>query len=399
MGRNNSKFEFGKEHALPLSAPLTVIAASEHIDRLRARLDASWIADAKTIPCDVDAPLPLAELGDEGLVVVQLDPAVPSSMDRVHQLRTARPGLRQIVAMETADIRTVRMLVREGVADVVALPFSPDEIFETVVAVLETSKSPDAKPARLAPLIAVTRAQGGTGATTVASHLAASLAESNQAKVCVLDLDIQFGRMAEVLGLSPRRNLKDLFEAGKRLDSTVLQSVVARHGSGVSVVAAPSEILPIESVEEGAIDRIIDLARREYDYVVLDLPVGLSNWTLAVLSRADSIVMVTQQSIPSLQQSRRALDLFAGLGLDQRLISIVVNRVERKFFGGISLSDVEQALGRDVTVGLGADAQNIPIAQDQGLLVGEFRSKSSFAADIDKLAELLAVKLSRRSGS
>ena len=394
MGHGEYILDRGKELELQLTAPITIVASGEYVDALQASVGSSWISDANFIAVDANDPIPEARINPSGIIVFEVDPKAPRSMDRISQLHAMRPGMPQIVAMKDVDLKLVRTLVREGVADVVALPFSAEEILQTVVAVLETRTSQTTQEVELAPVIAVTRAVGGSGATTIASHLAASLA-ADQAKpsVCIFDLDIQSGRLAEVLGFTPRRTLSDLLEAGRRIDGALLHTVAERHASGVSVISAPNEIIPIEAVKAEDLDRILDCARAEFDYVILDLPSNLTNWTLNVLAKADSVVMVVEQTLASLRQARRRLDLFRTLGLDHRLISLVVNKTEKKLFGSISLGDVEQALGRPVTASVSLDLATLAAAQDQGVLAGSVKRKSPFVSDIGNLAEVIAARV------
>jgi pilus assembly protein CpaE len=388
----------GKDYRLGLPAPLTVIAASEQIDALRAAKGAPWIADANLLALELDQEITETHLLGAGIVVLHVDPDVASSMKRIEKVRAMRPNLPQIVALDGADLRLVRTLIRQGVADVVGLPLSPEELLQVVIAVMEVEAAKDDSQVGLAPLVAVTRSQGGGGATTLATHLAAAFADpgSSEPKVCVFDLDIQFGRVAEMLGLSPRRNLTDLLEGGVRIDGSFLASVAVPHASGLAVVAVPQEIVPLESVDAEQLHRAIEIARRKYDYVFIDIPANLTNWNLSVLAEASSIVMVVEQNLASLRQAKRRLDLFRNVGIDSRIVSVVVNRIERRLFGTISLSDVAHALGQEVLVGLHVDAQNIGIAQDQGLLVSEVRAKSPYAADVAKLADMLAPRLTKK---
>lgn len=390
MGHGEYILDRGKELELQLTAPITIVASQEYVAALRDSVGSSWISDANFIAVDPGDPIPEAEINTSGIIVFEVDPSVPRSMERIRKLHTIRPGMPQVVAMKDVDLKLVRTLVREGVADVVELPFAAEEILQTVVAVLETLGKNSEQAVELAPVIAVTRAVGGSGATTIASHLAASLADDpSHPRVCVFDLDIQSGRMSEVLGLSPRRSLTDLLEAGRRIDASLLQSVAERHASGVSVIAAPSEIIPLEAVKAEDLARVMEVARAEFDYVVLDLPSNLTNWTLNVLSKADSVIMVVEQTLASLRQARRRLDLFKTLGLDHRLIKIVVNKSEKKFFSAISMSDVEQALGRPVAAGITLDHATLAAAQDQGVLARTIKRKSAFVSDIEGLSETI----------
>ena len=399
MGKQDNLLNLGKEYRLGFPVPLTVIATSDQIDALNAAKGAPWIADANLIALELDQEITDLHLLGAGIVVLHVDPDVSSSMKRIEKVRALRPDLPQIVALDSADLRLVRTLVRQGVADVVGLPLSPEELLQVAIAVMEVEAANDDSQASLAPLIAVTRAQGGGGATTLATHLAAALADPRRpdSTVCIFDLDIQFGRVAEMLGLSPRRNLTDVLEGGVRIDDAFLASVAVTHSSGVAVVAVPQEIVPLESVDTEHLHRAIEIARRKYDYVVIDIPANLTNWNLSVLAEASSIVMVVEQNLASLRQARRRLDLFRNVGIDSRIVSVVVNRIEKRLFGTISLSDVSHALGHDVLQGLHADAQNIGIAQDQGLLVSEVRPKSPYAADVAKLAGILGHRL-RKGG-
>lgn len=140
---------------LQLSAPLSVIASPEHIEALRSSSGAEWLADANYIPVGPGEAIPEHQLGQSGIVLFEVDPAIPASMDRIRHLHRSRPGMPQIVAMRDVDLKLVRTLVREGVADVVELPFSAEEILQTVVAVLETHREATVSEVRLAPLIAV----------------------------------------------------------------------------------------------------------------------------------------------------------------------------------------------------------------------------------------------------
>lgn len=391
MGHYDTPLSLGKDYRLGFPAPLTVIASGEQIDALHAAQGAPWIADANLIALELDQDITDAHLLGAGIVVVHIDPNVSSSMKRIEKVRALRADLPQIVALDSADLRLIRTLVRQGVADVVSLPLSPEELLQVAIAVMEVEAANDESRVGLAPLIAVTRARAGGGATTLVTHLAAAFADPDPSDptVCILDLDIQFGRVAEMLGLSPRRNLTDLLEGGVRIDEAFLTSVAVVHPSGVAVVAVPQEIVPLESVDGEQLRNAIEIARRKYDYVFIDIPANLTNWNLSILAEASSIVMVVEQNLASLRQARRRLDLFRNVGIDSRIVSVVVNRIERRLFGAISLADVEQALGHKVLSGLHLDAQNIATAQDQGLLVSDVRAKSPYAADVAKLADLL----------
>lgn len=371
---------------------LAVIASAGHIGDLRGQSAAEWLGNVDYIPLPVDEPIVPDLIGGCDVAVVQVDPEQPSSFDRVRAIKKYDPDLPLIVATSGSDIATVRTLIRSGVADVVSLPLEAEEILQTVLAIVEVhTEKASTSSARLAPVIAVSRAMGGSGSTTVATHLAAALADADaaQANVCIIDLDLQYGGVAEAVGLDPRRTVEDLLSAGSRLDAAFLRSVVAPHVAGFAVVAAPLEITPIEAIDVDRLSAVIRTARREFDFVIVDMPANLTNWGLSFLSSADQVVMVVEPKVAAIRQAKRRIDLFRNLGLDLRLLSIVLNKAENRMFGAISASSIEEALRRPVDFTLRDDSKVVPQAQEQGLLCYEWKAKSGFWSDIVKFAQFL----------
>ena len=353
--------------------------------------DASGLLNsARVIPLELTDGLPPENLPSNGVVVVQVDPTVPSSMNRIDELRARSPGLSVVVAFEQTDIRLVRTLIRGGVADAISLPLEEDELLQAVLAAAQTND----QDVRQAPVVAVIRPLGGGGATTMVTHLAASFAASG-CNTCLIDLDLQLGRASEVLGLSPRRTIADLFEAGETIDEMLLEAVLQRHSSGLNVIAAPTEIFPIEAVGRDQLQRVINLVRHEHELVFIDFPASLTNWSLSLLANADEIIMLVEQGLSSLRQGKRLLDLFSAVGIESSAVSVVVNRARNKLFGSINTSDVEGALGRDILGVLRPDEGSLKVAQDQGLLVHEVRGKSGYAGDIHNLVEKIRQRLGR----
>lgn len=369
---------------------LTVVVAAHFISPIQDALGSGVLKSARLVPLELSQELTRSHLPASGVIVLQVDPTVPSSMSRIDQVRSWNSNLSIVVALEKTDLRLVRTLIRGGVLDAVSLPLQEDELLQSVLSAAEQS----AVDSSLARLMAVVRPLGGGGGTTLITHLAANFASKGHS-CCLIDLDVQLGRACEVLGLSPRRTLGDLLEAGSAIDETLLDAVMQRHSSGLGLIAAPSDIIPIESVDLEQILRIVGLARRQFDFVFLDMPASLTNWSLSLLATADDIVLLTEQSLASLRQAKRLLGLFESVGIEDAAVSVVVNRAQNKFFGTINTSDVEQALAKPVLAGLRPDETNIKVAQDQGLLVHEVRGKSGYASDVSSLAEKLRARIAQ----
>lgn len=393
MGNSDHVFTGEKEGFLRLPERLLIAASRSMIDELEAAGHDIGLDDATLLALAADERLPREVLGRAGLLVLEVDPGDPGSLRRLSSVREMRPELPVVAALADASVALVRTLVRQGVSDVVALPFNAEELLQ--VCYTAAADSVVVEPVRLAPLISVVRAVGGSGATTIATHLGSSLATHSPSGrgACLIDLDVQFGSVAGYLNLSPKRSIADLLDAGNRLDADVLHSVAIEHHPGLAVIASPEDILPLEQIDTDQVLRIIELARREYDFVLVDLPSNWTNWNLSVVLASSSVLMVVEATISCLRQAKRRLQLFSTLGLDASRVGIVLNRVEKRLFRSIGTTDVERALGCDVQGTIHLDANAVASAQDQGLLVSQVMRRSTFSKDIDSLGEQLRGQL------
>ncbi|MEL1251014.1 AAA family ATPase [Aurantiacibacter gilvus] len=367
---------------------LTIVASEAVIGSLQAQLVRGTSHGFEFCELDPAQPIPADVIDKADAIVVEVVPQDPQSTRRIAQVHARRPDLAQIVAMADASVSTVRQLLREGVSDVLSLPLQLEELLDSAANIFSSKRPTPAAEIELAPLVAVLRAQGGEGATTLVTHLAQQFAEQDSLGkgVCIIDLDVQSGSIAPFLGLTPRRSIEDLLMSGARLDRAILKSVAIDRGNGVNLIAAPFEIEPFEQIDISQVLKIIQLARREFDVVLLDLPANWTNWNLSVLLEASQVLLVVSLQVASLRQAKRRIELFKSAGIGPDKIGIVVNRVQKRLFSNIDLKDVAETLRSEVLTSLADEGSRITDAQDQGLLLPELHSKSKYGGGIEKLA-------------
>ena len=113
-------------------------------------------------------------------------------------------------------------------------------------------------------VITVFSPKGGTGKTVLASNLAAALAKREGRRTLLLDLDLQFGDAAIVLGIEPEKTIYDLVVAPGELDSEKVAGYVTKHPCGLDILPAPLRPEDAELVTEGKITRLLEVARTSY---------------------------------------------------------------------------------------------------------------------------------------
>jgi pilus assembly protein CpaE len=166
---------------------------------------------------------------------------------------------------------------------------------------------------------------------------------------------------------------------------------MVEHKSGLRVLTAPKSPMPLEALKPELIGHILDLARQQFDYLVVDMPHALANWTDAVLGQSDRIFLVTQTSVPAIRQARRLLQILAEEGLYNLPLKVVLNRHQSSLgWGGggrISFGQAQKALGREIDFLVSNDFDAVSDALNQGVPVLEVKRRSKFVKKVRELIE------------
>lgn len=327
--------------------------------------------------------------------IVEIDAGNALSLQRFKKL-AASVDTPLIAAAHEPPLSLVRELLRSGAQDVVPLPLTREEV-EAALAALDRLGAPRDQASAPVPskMVSFIKGVGGVGATALLTQLAIRSAEKERKhgrEVCLIDLDVQFGDAAFQLGLLPKFSLHDLFEAGTRLDGALLRATTIEHGSGLKVIAAPAEMMPLEGIAGDHLLEIVETAEREFGTVFVDLPTNWTNWSLSLVARSDLVILITELTVASLNRARRQLDLLKSqdLGVELR---IIVNRYDKAMARMVSLDDARRVLGREVAYTIANDFPLMRAAIDRGLPLHEIKRKSVLARDLDVLDEGIAAAL------
>ena len=374
-----------------------------HLVLSGAEGDAAELAATRVSGCPVELNiLPTSdwinpeELAGAAAAVIQVDADSAASVKRFEKLAKS-VDTPLIAAAYDPPLALVRSLIRAGAHDVIPLPLSYEDVETSLAPVLEQqSKRSDAALASHAKVVSVIKSLGGVGATALFSQLAIRFAEREAAhgrELCLIDLDVQFGDVAFQLGLRPKLSLGDLLDAGARLDGDLLRATTSEHPSGLKVIGAPRDMMPLEGISSEHMLRIVEMATREFGTVFVDLPTNWTNWSLSLVARSDLIVLVTELSVSGLNRARRQLNLLQSQDLGALDVRVVVNRFEKSLTRSISLSDASNALGRDVNYVVANDLAVMRSAIDRGVPISEIKRKTALAKDLDNLDAGIAATL------
>ncbi len=331
----------------------------------------------------------LAEKHEPDVVLMDINMPGQDGISASQQITRSVPSAQIIIMSVQSEADYLRRAMLAGARDFLMKPFSGDELMAAIRRVYET------RPA-IAPVMAQSSGSGGTavggnaddtgghiltvyspkggcGCTTIAINLAVALAQRGH-KTALVDASLQFGDIAVTLNLRPTTTIVDLIDRISELDADLISSVMLEHSSGLKVLLAPARPEMADLVTAEHMESLLRRLGQIFDYVIVDTPSGLNDVTLSALDIADKIILVTQQSLSSLTNTRRFFDLMDELHYDIDKTMLVVNRSSDKL--GISVKDVSNALKRNVVVAIQADDVTVIGAADRAQpLVSSTRGK------------------------
>jgi pilus assembly protein CpaE len=250
------------------------------------------------------------------------------------------------------------------VADVLLLPqLVENVVFAIRKATHTTRRHHETGPGRHGRIVTVFSPKGGTGKTVTATNLAAACAKFEGRKTLLLDLDLQFGDAAIMLGVEPEKTIYDLVTAPGELDTEKLAGYTTRHACGLEVLPAPLRPEDAELVTEAKLGRLLEVARESFDVIVVDTSPFFHGPMLATLDRTDELLLLCSLDVPTLKNLRLALQTLDLLSFPKQRVRIVLNRANSKV--GMKPNEVEGALGMKVRFEVPSD-RAVPLAVNRG---------------------------------
>ena len=251
-----------------------------------------------------------------------------------------------------------------------------------------------AKGDRDAVVIPVHGLAGGVGASTFATNLAwelATVSKTDAPRVCLIDLDFQYGSVATYLDLPRKDAVFDLLSDTASADSDMLLHAMLTFNDKLHVLTAPSDMLPLDIVTPEDVGRLIDMARANFDFVIIDMPKTIVAWTETVLSRAHVYFALMELDLRSAQNVLRLVRALKAEGLPHEKLRFALNRAP-KFTDLSAKSRVKRmAESLDITIEIQMPDGGVQITQanDHGLPLSENAAKNPLRKEIQKLAKSL----------
>jgi len=282
------------------------------------------------------------------------------------------------------------------VADVLLLPqLTENVVFAIRKASHSGRRGQPGRPRGTGRIVTVFSPKGGTGKTVMATNLSVSFAKHAGKRTLLLDLDLQFGDAAIMLGIEPDKTIQDLVTAPGELDPEKLAGYTTRHSSGLDILPAPIRPEDAELVTEEKLARLLEVAKESYDVIVVDTSPFFHGPMLATLDRTDDLLLVCGLDVPTIKNVRLSLQTLGLLSFPPERIRVVLNRANSNV--GMKRGEVEAALEAKVRFEVPSD-RAVPLAVNRSNPAVLSDPKADFSRALREMAKSLLPAQAAKNG-
>jgi pilus assembly protein CpaE len=327
----------------------------------------------------------MAELAAPDALVLDQPSVESGDLERLEHMGQQHPRMAFILLCQQQSPEFLLQAMRAGVREVLSAPMNGDALLKALARIEEKL---DNRTQANGKVLAFISCKGGSGATFVAANLGYALALQEKRRVALIDLNLQFGDAALLVSdQNPLATLADVSQQIHRLDPSLLASSMVNVAPNYSVLAAPEDPTHASDIKPEHIDAILKVARRQYDFILLDIGHNLDPVSIRALDQSDMIFPVLQASLPYIRDGKRLLGVFRALDYGKEKIHLIINRHEKN--DDITVHDMEAAFGADIFWKILNDHKAASASVNQGVPILKTGEDSPLARSLQELAQML----------
>lgn len=306
------------------------------------------------------------------------------------------PGTKVVIIGHVNDVILYRELLKRGVSEYLVAPIGAAQLMESLS---NLYNDPQSDP--VGHVYAFIGAKGGVGSSTICHNAGWTLSETLKSNVIIADLDLAFGTTGLDFNQDPVQGIADALATPERLDEVLLDRLLTKCSEHLSIFAAPVVLDRDYDITPEGCEMVIDVARQNVPYVVVDLPHGWSPWTKRVLLQADEVVITAAPDLANLRNAKNIVELLKQSRKNDQHPQLVINMANMPKRPEIGIKEFEEALGLKALAVVDFDPETFGQASNNGQMIEEMNGRAKAAPMFREIAMTLAhrkeVKVEKKS--
>lgn len=213
-------------------------------------------------------------------------------------------------------------------------------------------------------VITIFGTKGGVGKTVTAVNLAACIAKKTCDKVVLLDFDFQFGDVPILLNINPKRTIIDLIGDIQNIDGELIEDYLIEHASGIKILAAPLSPEYAEYITPSNIEKILNVLKEKYKYIIIDMPPTFHETNLIPLDAATRVLFVTTHDLHAIKNAKVGFQILKNLKYDEDKVDLILNRFRSRF--GVNCTEIAKVIGKNILYTIPEDSVTVINSINEG---------------------------------
>lgn len=285
---------------------------------------------------------------DPDIILMDTNMPVVDGFTAAEKISSALPYMGVILTGPAESSDVMRKAMQSGAADFLDLPLSSEKLYNAILTLYKMKNSQRTHfiknslkvPTRHPRVISFFSSKGGVGKSTLSVNTAVALRQITKKDILLIDLDLQFGDIADMLNINSKVNIVDMLSAKENLDIDDFERYIITHKSGIKILTAPRHPEQADIVQISDIKDILSLFRKMFEYIIIDLPPLLNEITLGTIEISDHMYLIAAMEIPTLKKIKSGLDILSTIGYSKEKITLVLNKYRKN--SEIQVKDIKK---------------------------------------------------------
>jgi pilus assembly protein CpaE len=320
------------------------------------------------------------------VVIIEVEKDVDPTIEKIIQILNRFPQTSIFATSEDKSSDTILKVMRAGATEYLLRPVAETDLafaLQKIGRLWLTREVPEDEAGRIFTIFSP---KGGVGVTTVAINLATDILEVSKKPTILVDMDLNAGDVTTFLNMKPSYTISDVTTNISRLDRSFLQGVIAKHESGISVLAEPQQVEDAVSISGEDIKKVLSLLKSMFKYIVVDAE-SISTRTNIALEMSDQIFVIFYMSLPGIKNMQRHLSYLNKMGFGRDRVKLIANRVVKK--SEIKKEDAEKVFGYPIFWAIPNDYETTMACMNKGVPINVGASKSQLNISLKDLAKAI----------
>lgn len=319
------------------------------------------------------------------VVIMEAVEDIEGSIKGINTILSRFPQISIFITCADKSSDTILRIMHAGAAEYLLRPITEEDLASALQKVgrLWITKPPaEAEEGRIYSLFSP---KGGVGVTTLATNIATNIHKATDEPTLLVDLDLDAGDVTTFLNMKTSYTISDVTVNISRLDESFLKGVIAKHESGMYVLAEPQRVEEGVSIPGSDISKLLTLLKTMFSHIVIDTENVLDERTMAAIEMSDVILLVFVMSLPGIKHVQRHLRYFENTGIARDKIRLVVNRYLKK--GTITIDEAEKVLNHQIFWSIPNDYDSAMSALNKGVPVSTFKPRAYMSSAIEEMSK------------